>query len=79
MVGKTGVHSQGTLLQTTGFKRPGFPGLGCWVSYGLGSLNDNLPTFVVLPDTAASRPTARRTGTAPSFPPSTRAPRSTRQ
>src|SRR4029079_9965055 len=23
---------------------------GCWVSYGLGSMNDNLPTFVVLPD-----------------------------
>src|SRR5882724_12028875 len=50
MVGKTGVHSQGTLLQTTGFNRPGFPSAGCWVSYGLGSLNDNLPTFVVLPD-----------------------------
>ena len=28
---------QGTLLQTTGFNRPGFPGMGCWVSYGLGS------------------------------------------
>jgi hypothetical protein len=50
MVGKTGVHSQGTLLQTTGFNRPGFPSMGCWVSYGLGSLNENLPTFVVLPD-----------------------------
>jgi Protein of unknown function (DUF1501) len=50
VVGRTGVHSQGTLLQTTGFNRPGFPGMGCWVSYGLGSLNDNLPTFVVLPD-----------------------------
>jgi hypothetical protein len=24
--------------------------MGSWVSYGLGSLNDNLPTFVVLPD-----------------------------
>src|ERR1044072_4241538 len=50
VVGRTGVHSQGTLLQTTGFNRPGFPGMGCWVSYGLGSLNENLPTFVVLPD-----------------------------
>ena len=36
MVGKTGVHSQGTLLQTTGFNRPGFPGMGCWISYGSG-------------------------------------------
>jgi len=50
LVGKTGVHSQATLLQATGFNTPGFPGMGCWVSYGLGSLNENLPTFVVLPD-----------------------------
>lgn len=50
MVGKSGVHSQATLLQTTGFDRPGFPSAGAWVSYALGSLNDNLPTFVVLPD-----------------------------
>ncbi len=50
MVGKTGVHSQATYLQATGFQLPGFPGMGSWVSYGLGSLNDNLPTFVVLPD-----------------------------
>jgi hypothetical protein len=50
MVSKSGVHSTATLLQATGFLLPGFPGAGCWVSYGLGSLNDNLPTFVVLPD-----------------------------
>ncbi len=50
LVGKTGVHSQATYLQATGFQQPGFPGMGCWVSYGLGSLNENLPTFVVLPD-----------------------------
>jgi hypothetical protein len=50
MVGKTGVHSTATLLQTTGFQVPGFPGMGAWVSYGLGSLNENLPAFVVMPD-----------------------------
>jgi hypothetical protein len=50
LVGKTGVHSQATYLQATGFQLPGFPGMGCWVSYALGSLNENLPTFVVLPD-----------------------------
>ncbi len=50
MVGKTGVHSQATYLQATGFQRPGFPGMGAWVSYALGSINENLPTFVVLPD-----------------------------
>ena len=50
VTGKTGVHSQATLLQTTGFDRPGFPSCGAWASYGLGSLNENLPAFVVLPD-----------------------------
>ena len=50
MVGKTGVHSQATYLQATGFQLPGFPGMGCWISYALGSMNENLPTFVVLPD-----------------------------
>jgi len=50
VVGKTGVHSQGTLLQTTGFQLPGFPSAGAWVSYALGSESDNLPSFVVLPD-----------------------------
>ncbi|MDG1875627.1 MAG: DUF1501 domain-containing protein [Mariniblastus sp.] len=50
MTGKTGVHSQATYLQATGFQRPGFPGMGSWISYALGSMNENLPTFVVLPD-----------------------------
>ncbi len=50
MVSKSGVHSAATLQQSTGFLLPGFPGAGCWVSYGLGSINENLPSFVVLPD-----------------------------
>ncbi len=50
LVSKSGVHSQATLLQSTGFILPGFPGAGCWVSYALGSMNENLPAFVVLPD-----------------------------
>ena len=50
MVSKSGVHSAATLQQATGFLVPGFPGAGSWVSYGLGSINENLPAFVVLPD-----------------------------
>ena len=50
MVGTTGVHSAATYLQATGFQTPGFPGAGNWVSYALGSENENLPSFVVLPD-----------------------------
>ena len=43
-------------MQNTGFVLPGFPSMGAWVSYGLGSLNDNLPTFVVLPDARGFAP-----------------------
>jgi hypothetical protein len=50
MVSKTNVHGPGTYMMNSGFLLPGFPCMGAWISYGLGSLNDNLPTFVVLPD-----------------------------
>lgn len=36
-----------TYLQT-GSQQPGRPSLGAWLSYGLGSENDNLPAFVVM-------------------------------
>ena len=35
----------------TGISRPGFPTAGAWVTYGLGSENQNLPGFVVLGNT----------------------------
>jgi hypothetical protein len=47
---KSNVHGPASYLMNTGFVRPGFPCLGAWLSYGLGALSDNLPTFVVLPD-----------------------------
>ena len=50
MASKTNVHGPGSYLMNTGFLLPGFPCLGAWLSYGLGRLTDNLPTFVVLPD-----------------------------
>ncbi|MEY5033601.1 MAG: hypothetical protein RL354_2632 [Planctomycetota bacterium] len=45
---RSGVHSTATMLASTGFQLPGFPGAGCWVSYGLGSENQDLPGFVAL-------------------------------
>ncbi|MEQ9439965.1 MAG: DUF1501 domain-containing protein [Cyclobacteriaceae bacterium] len=36
----------------TGNKFGGDPGLGAWVTYGLGTLNENLPAFIVLPEVA---------------------------
>src|SRR6185503_10525629 len=56
MVSKSNVHGPATFMQSTGFILPGFPSAGAWVSYGLGSLTDNLPTFVVLPDARGFAP-----------------------
>lgn len=56
MVSKSNVHGPATFMQNTGFVLPGFPSMGAWVSYGLGSMNDNLPTFVVLPDSRGFAP-----------------------
>jgi len=50
MVSKSNVHGPATFMQNTGFVLPGFPSMGAWLSYGLGSMNHDLPTFVVLPD-----------------------------
>jgi hypothetical protein len=41
-------HEPAILLMNTGNMVPGKPSLGAWLSYGLGSMNENLPTFVVL-------------------------------
>lgn len=41
-------HGPAQLLMQTGSARLGRPSIGSWVTYGLGSENDNLPGFVVL-------------------------------
>jgi hypothetical protein len=56
MVSKSNVHGPATFMQNTGFVLPGFPAMGAWISYGLGSMNDDLPTFVVLPDSRGFAP-----------------------
>src|SRR5713101_2638420 len=56
MVSKSNVHGPATFMQSTGFVLPGFPSVGSWVSYGLGSLTQNLPAFVVLPDSRGFAP-----------------------
>ena len=41
-------HAPAQVLMSTGSQQFGRPSLGSWVSYGLGSENDNLPAFVVM-------------------------------
>jgi len=46
-------HPQSVYQMNTGSILMGRPSLGSWVSYGLGTENDSLPAFVVLPDPGA--------------------------
>ncbi len=41
-------HEPATIFMQTGSQQVGRPSFGAWMSYGLGSTNDNLPAFVVL-------------------------------
>ena len=41
-------HGPAQMFLHTGFGRPGRPSFGSWVTYGLGSENQNLPAYVVL-------------------------------
>ncbi len=41
-------HGPAKLFMNTGFQVPGRPGMGAWVTYGLGSPSRDLPGFVVL-------------------------------
>ncbi len=56
MTSKTALHGPACFMMNTGFIRPGFPSMGAWVTYGLGSENRDLPAFVVLPDTRGLPP-----------------------
>lgn len=44
-------HAGGVCSMNTGSPIAGRPSLGAWVNYGLGSVNENLPAFVVMQDT----------------------------
>jgi hypothetical protein len=47
-------HSGGVCQMNTGTPIAGRPSLGAWVSYGLGTENENLPAFVVMEDNPGS-------------------------
>ena len=51
-VAESSNHPTALYHLNTGNKFGGDPAIGAWVTYGLGTLNENLPAFVVLPDLA---------------------------
>jgi hypothetical protein len=56
MYAETSNHTPATFQQNSGFRLNGFPTLGAWLSYGLGSEADDLPAFVVIPDAREQPP-----------------------
>jgi hypothetical protein len=41
-------HAPAAMELMSGFNRPGMPSMGAWLDYGLGSMNHDLPSFVVM-------------------------------
>jgi Protein of unknown function (DUF1501) len=59
MTSKTNTHGPGCIFMNTGHVFEGFPAAGGWVSYALGSANENLPAYVVLPDIRGEPPNGK--------------------
>ncbi|MAV35837.1 MAG: hypothetical protein CMJ59_10285 [Planctomycetaceae bacterium] len=50
MVSDSANHTPALFVQNSGFQFNGFPSLGSWLSYGMGTETESLPAYVVLPD-----------------------------
>jgi len=59
MTSKTNTHGPGCIFMNSCFTREGFPTAGSWVSYALGSMNENLPTYVAIQDVRGEPPNGK--------------------
>ncbi len=59
MTSRTNTHGPGCVLMNTGRAQEGFPSAGAWVSYALGSANENLPTYVAIQDVRGEPPNGK--------------------
>ncbi|MGV3607335.1 MAG: DUF1501 domain-containing protein [Planctomycetaceae bacterium] len=50
LTGKTNTHGPGENFMATGYTLDGFPSMGAWMTYALGSENETLPAYVAIPD-----------------------------
>ena len=50
LTGKTNTHGPGENFMSTGYTLDGFPSAGAWVTWALGTENQNLPAYVAIPD-----------------------------
>ncbi|MCP4192339.1 MAG: DUF1501 domain-containing protein [Planctomycetaceae bacterium] len=59
MHSKTNTHGPGCVFINSGHPTEGFPSAGAWLSYALGSENENLPTFVAICDKRGEPPNGK--------------------
>lgn len=50
LTSKSNAHGPGESFMSTGFTADGFPGMGAWITYALGTENQDLPAFVAIED-----------------------------
>lgn len=50
LTGKTNTHGPGENFMSTGNTLDGFPSMGAWMTWALGTENENLPAYVAIPD-----------------------------
>ncbi|QDT59258.1 hypothetical protein SV7mr_17650 [Stieleria bergensis] len=50
LTGKTNTHGPGENFMSTGYTLDGFPSMGAWATWALGTENENLPAYVAIPD-----------------------------
>ena len=50
LTGKSASHGPGETMMSTGFTLSGFPSMGSWMTWALGTENEELPAFVAIPD-----------------------------
>jgi len=59
MTSRTNTHGPGCIYMNSCFTREGFPSAGSWVSYALGSMNENLPTYIAVQDVRGEPPNGK--------------------
>jgi hypothetical protein len=56
LTAKSNTHGPAMLQMNTGFVTEGFPSMGAWLGFALGTENQNLPAYVAIPDTRGFPP-----------------------
>jgi hypothetical protein len=59
MTSRSNTHGPGCIFMNSCFAREGFPSAGSWVSYALGTTNENLPSYIAIQDLRGEPPNGK--------------------